>query len=105
MLGLVLAVFVPSVTSDAVMVLVPSSVLWVTLSLLVPPTRAMSAFTYTTLFRSARWTVSVMVLTRFQLASTALMVTENWVPAVAALGVPVLPVALPGSADLRRANI
>src|SRR5438046_423487 len=39
-----------------------------------------------------------MVLTRFQLASTALMVTENWVPAVAASGVPVLPEAVPAAA-------
>src|SRR5438132_1529009 len=36
--------------------------------------------------------------TRFQFASTALTVTLNELPAVCALGVPVLPVALPGSA-------
>ena len=42
-------------------------------------------------------TVSVE-LTRFQLASTALTVTLNEPPAVCAVGVPVLPVAVPGAA-------
>ena len=42
--------------------------------------------------------VSVIVLTRFQLASTALTVTLKALPAVWAEGVPVLPVALPGAA-------
>ena len=37
-------------------------------------------------------------LTRFQLASTALTVTLNEPPAVCALGVPVLPEAVPGAA-------
>src|SRR6185503_17442987 len=41
-------------------------------------------------------TVSVL-LTIFQLASTALTVTLNAVPALCAVGVPVLPVALPGA--------
>src|SRR5438477_153138 len=39
-----------------------------------------------------------VLLTRFQLASTALTVTVNGVPAVWAVGVPVLPVAVPGAA-------
>src|SRR6185503_10260615 len=43
-------------------------------------------------------TTSVTVVTRFQSASTALTVTLNAVPAVWALGLPVLPVALPGEA-------
>src|SRR2546423_698006 len=42
-------------------------------------------------------TVSVL-LTRFQLASTALTVTLKAVPAVWLLGAPVLPLALPGEA-------
>ena len=42
-------------------------------------------------------TVSVE-LTTFQLASTALTVAVNELPAVCALGVPVLPVAVPGAA-------
>src|SRR5260221_9099088 len=43
-------------------------------------------------------TVSVIVLTRFQLASTALTVTLNGVSDVSAVGVPVLPVEVPGDA-------
>ena len=43
-------------------------------------------------------TVSPTVLTRFQFASTALTVTLNAAPAVRAVGVPVLPVAVPGAA-------
>src|SRR5437763_494869 len=39
-----------------------------------------------------------VLLTRFQLASTALTVAVNGVPAVWAMGVPVLPVAVPGAA-------
>ena len=44
------------------------------------------------------FTMSVMVLTRFQFASTALTVTVRAVPAVCAVGVPVLPLADPGAA-------
>src|SRR5260370_33211113 len=43
-------------------------------------------------------TVSDAVVTRFQLASTALTLTVNALPAVCPVGVPVLPVALPGEA-------
>src|SRR5438132_13864791 len=43
-------------------------------------------------------TLSIAVLTRFQLASTALTVTVKAAPAVWAAGVPVLPVELPGDA-------
>ena len=43
-------------------------------------------------------TVSVTVLIKFQFASTALTVTMKAVPAVWAIGVPVLPLALPGAA-------
>src|SRR5712691_6814361 len=43
-------------------------------------------------------TVSVTEPTRFQLASTALTVTLNGASAVSAVGVPVLPVAVPGEA-------
>src|SRR6266699_7128365 len=42
-------------------------------------------------------TVSLTVLTTFQLESTAFTVTLNAVPAIRALGVPVLPVAVPGA--------
>src|SRR6266404_5280745 len=43
-------------------------------------------------------TLSVAVLTRFQLASTALTVTLNGVSDVSAVGVPVLPVEVPAEA-------
>src|SRR5262249_20388986 len=43
-------------------------------------------------------TVSVAVVTRFQLTSTALTVTLKAVPALWAVGAPVLPVPLPGEA-------
>src|SRR5258707_11928998 len=43
-------------------------------------------------------TVSLTVLTRFQLASTALTVTFKPLKADCALGVPVLPVLVPGAA-------
>src|SRR5438046_1679170 len=53
-------------------------------------------------------TVSVTVLARFQLASTARTVTVNTLPAVSADAVPVFPVALPGAAvspGTRRCNL
>src|SRR5260370_1316259 len=43
-------------------------------------------------------TVSVTVLTRFQLEATALTVTLKPVKALWAVGVPVLPLAVPGAA-------
>ena len=43
-------------------------------------------------------TSCVTVFTRFQLSSTALTVTLNAVPAVCVVGVPVLPVLVPGAA-------
>ena len=43
-------------------------------------------------------TVSVIALTRFQLVSTTLTVTLTAVKVLCPMGVPVLPVALPGAA-------
>src|SRR5262249_49441510 len=43
-------------------------------------------------------TVSLAALTRFQLASTALTVTLKAIPAPWLVGVPLLPVAVPGAA-------
>src|SRR3989442_1417376 len=43
--------------------------------------------------------VSVMVLTTFQFASTALTIAVKAVPAIWAVGAPVLPVAVPGTVD------
>ena len=42
--------------------------------------------------------VWLTVLTRFQLASTALTVTLTAVPTICVVGVPVLPVEVPGAA-------
>src|SRR5438094_2475674 len=42
--------------------------------------------------------VWVTVLTKFQLASTAFTVTFNEIPAICAVGEPVLPLPVPGAA-------
>ena len=95
--GLVFAVFVPSVTSVAVTVRLPA-VTSVTVSVCVPATSAAfagnCAFTSLDVMR----TVSVTVLTTFQAVSTAFTVTENTTVETRAVGVPVLPVAVPGAA-------
>ena len=94
--GLVLAVFVPSVTSLAVIVRLPA-VFSVTLKVFVPA--ASDAFAGSVAFASVEAMCTVWVeLTRFQLASTALTVTLKAVPAVCGSGVPVLPLAVPGAA-------
>src|SRR5437899_2270286 len=93
---LVLAVFVPSLTSLAVTVRVPE-VFKVTLKLCVPFTRA--ALGGKAAFPSVEVMATVsLVLTTFQLASTALTVTVKAVPAACGEGVPVLPLAVPGAA-------
>src|SRR5437773_1023917 len=95
--GLVLAVLVPSVRSLAVTVLLPAAF---KLMLKVRGPATSAALAGRTAFASEEVvpTVSVMVVTGFQLASTALTVTLNGVPEVCAVGVPVLPVAVPGAA-------
>jgi hypothetical protein len=95
--GLVLAVFVPSVMSVAVTVRDPT-VFKVTLKVFVPATRAALAgnAAFTSLEEIPTWSATVLI--RFQFASTALTVTLNGVPATCALGVPVLPVGVPGAA-------
>src|SRR5438046_1464593 len=81
---------------EAVMVRVPA-VLKVRLKFCVPATRA--ALDGTTAFASLQVMPAVsLVLITFQFASTALTVTLKAVPAVRAVGVPVLPVELPGTA-------
>src|SRR6266545_3632381 len=94
---LVLALLLPSVMSLAVSVRVPA-VLSVTLKVCVPETSA--AFGGNEVFASLEVipTVSVAVPITFQLASTALTVTLNGVLAICVIGVPVLPVAVPGAA-------
>src|SRR5664279_2386019 len=82
--------------SVEVTVAVPA-VFAVTAKVLAPATRA--AFTGNAALASLEVmpTVSVEV-TGFQFASTALTITLKLPPAVCALGVPVLPVAVPGAA-------
>src|SRR5256885_2053468 len=97
MAGVVLAVLLPSVTSEAVAVWLPA-VLNVTLKLCVPALSAALAGKMALASEEVMPAVSVMLVTRFQLASTALTVTLKAAPAVCAVGAPVLPVALPGEA-------
>ena len=97
MLGLVLAVLVPSVMSVAVTVRLPA-VLNLTLKVCVPPLRAALGGRAALASLEVMPTVSPTVLTRFQLASTALTVTVKGVSVVCALVVPVKPVLVPGAA-------
>src|SRR6266581_4728851 len=94
--GLVLAVFVLSVMLLAVSVCEPA-VLSVTLTVRVPADNAPLAGKVALESVEVMPTVCVL-LTRFQLASTARTVTLNAVPAPWAIGVPLLPVAVPGAA-------
>src|SRR6266581_7003428 len=94
---LVLFVFVLSVTSLAVTVALPA-VFKVTEKVLVPLTNAALAGKTALVSEAVSLTVSVTVLIKFQFASTALTVTMKAVPAVWAIGVPVLPLRVPGAA-------
>ncbi len=86
-----------AVTSDAVTVAVPT-VRRVTVKVLVPEESVALAGKVALLSDELMATRSAAALTTFQLASTALTVTLNAVPAVRAVGAPVLPVAVPGTA-------
>ena len=88
---------VPSVISLAVIVRVPV-VLRVTLKPPLPPDNAVFAGKLALLSVDVKPTVSPTTETTFQFASTAFTVTLKAVPAVCALGVPVLPVLVPGAA-------
>src|SRR5712691_7443345 len=94
--GLVSELFEPSVASVALTVDEPA-VRRTSAKVFVPATSAAGAGGVAFVSLVPIETVSV-ALTGFQLASTALTVTLNEEPAVCALGVPVLPVALPGAA-------
>src|SRR5438046_2384980 len=94
--GLVLALLLPSVLSVAVRVALPA-VLSVTLKTFVPATKAALAGRAALRSDEVIATVSVTLVSGFQLASTALTVTLKAVPAVCAIGVPVLPVGVPGA--------
>src|SRR5439155_658510 len=89
--------FVPSLMSVAVTVRDPA-LLSVTAKLPVPPDNAELPGKPALLSEDVIPTTSVAVGARFQLASTALTITLNAVPAVWAVGVPVLPAGVPGIA-------
>ena len=94
--ALVLGAMPPLVTSLAVTVWAPE-VLDVTLKVLVPATKAALAGSTALASLELIATVSFVLMT-FQPASTALTVTLKAVPAVCAVGAPVLPVTVPGAA-------
>ena len=84
------------VTSEAVSVAVPA-VFKVVLNTLVPLTRAALAGRAALGSLEVIATVS-LILTTFQFASTPFTVRLKAVPAVSAVGVPVLPVVVPAAA-------
>ena len=95
--GLVLEVLVPSVRLVAVRVcepLVPK----MTPTVCVPATSTALVGNVASESLEVMPTRSLAVLTRFQLASTPLTVTLNATARFCPMGVPVLPVALPGAA-------
>src|SRR6185503_17092441 len=96
MAGLVLAVLVASVMLEAVIVQLPA-LFMVTAKVRVPAVIAALAGSVSLASVVVMPTVWVL-LTTFQVASTALTVTLKAVPAICAAGVPVLPLALPGAA-------
>src|SRR6266581_4507418 len=97
MAGLVLGVLEGWLISEAVTDELPAA-LSVTLEVFVPATSAALAGKMALVSEELIPTVSVMVLTRFQFTSTALTVTLKGVAAAWALGVPVLPLIVPGVA-------
>src|SRR5262245_9711372 len=97
MAGLVLAVLLPSSASVAVTVklpLVPKA----RVKLPVPATKAALAGKAALRSLEVRATISLTLLTTFQLASTALTVESKSTVANWPLGVPFLPLAVPGAA-------
>src|SRR2546422_2206515 len=94
---LVLAVLAGSLTSLAVTVRAPA--VWsAMLKAWLPPARVALAGRTALASDEVIPTVSVALVIKFQFASTALTVTVKAVPAVCAVGLPVLPVGLPGEA-------
>src|SRR5260370_16626071 len=69
----------------------------VTLGVPVPPTRAASAGRTALVSEELMSTVSVTLVTVFQKVSTAFTVALKAAPAVRVLGVPVLPLTVPGA--------
>src|SRR5439155_431569 len=89
--------------SVAVTVQLPA-VLRVTLKFFVPAAKAALAGNVALASVEVIPAVSVMVLTTFQFTSTALTVAVKAVPAIWAIGAPVLPVAVPGTVVSPGAN-
>src|SRR5437667_439062 len=85
------------VVSEAVTVALPA-VLSVTLNVLLPLVSAALGVGVALLSVVVIPTLLATLVTRFQLASTALTVTLKGVAAVCAVGVPVLPAVLPADA-------
>src|SRR5438445_8766803 len=103
MAGLVLAVLPPSDTSVAVRVKLPL-VLKETIKARVPFTSGELAGRVTLVVEEVIPTLSLTLVSAFQLASTALTVTLNVVLTICATGVPVLPLAVPAAALSPGAN-
>src|SRR2546426_316983 len=95
--GLVLALLLPSLRSEAVKVCEPA-VLSVTLNVCVPEIKATFVGKVALASLELMLTVSVTVLTVFQKLSTALTVMLKAAAAVLEVGVPVLPLAVAGAA-------
>ena len=87
---------VASLRSMAVAVRAPA-VLQIRLRLPVPPDKGALAGSVALASDETIPTVSATVATRFQLASTAFTVALKAAPAIWDVGVPVLPVAVPGA--------
>ena len=95
--GLVFAVMPPLVISVAVTVRLPA-VFSVTANVCVPDASAAFPGRVALVSDEVIPTVSVAVVTTFQLASTPFTVTVNCVPAACAVGLPVFPLADPADA-------
>ncbi len=87
---------VPSVRSLAATVAVPT-VFKVTLKVWVPPASAALAGNTALVSEDVIPTVSLTLVVRYEFASTAFTVTLKGMPAVCAVGVPVLPLGVPGA--------
>src|SRR5438552_2579566 len=103
MAGLMLAVLLPSDRSVAVRVKLPL-VLKTTGRIEGCELRVEGAGRLALVVEEVIPTVSLALVSAFQLASTALTVTLNVVATICATGVPVLPLAVPGAALSPGAN-
>src|SRR5438477_12459967 len=98
-IAIIATAFELSVKSVAVIVFVIPASLSFTLSCLVPAANGVLVGNVAKMSLELNAIVSVAVLTRFQLSSTAFTVILSAVTGVWFVGVPVFPVAVPGAAD------